>query len=60
MKKRNVRWLLASAVAVVSIGAGVSAATSDEPASESAQAAHVIKLEGNKTTFSLRSFGIRW
>ncbi len=63
MKKRNVRWLLASVVAVVSIGAGVSAAATDEPTSEPEQAAWSVQeyqLKHGGTSFSARSFGIRW
>ena len=36
MKKRNVRWLLASIVAVVSIGAGVSVAATDDATADAA------------------------
>lgn len=63
MNKRNVRWLLASVVAVVSIGAGVSAAATDEPVSEPEQAAWSIQdnqLKRSGYSFSARSFGIRW
>lgn len=64
MKKRNVRWLLASVVAVVSIGAGVSATASDEAVGEPEQAAWSIKEHqlgrGGPHAYSARSFGIRW
>lgn len=64
MKKRNLRWLLASVVAVVSIGAGVSAASSDA-ATETDEAAIEITVaeKGSITRLpfrALRAFGIRW
>ena len=59
MKHRNVRWLLASVVAVVSIGAGVSAAASQDSVAGDDEVARTIKLDG-KQTYSVRSFGIRW
>lgn len=63
MNKRNVRWLLASVVAVVSIGAGVSATASDQPAGEPEQAAWSIDdrhVTRGGSSFGARSFGIRW
>ena len=63
MKKRNVRWLLASIVAVVSLGAGVSVtATVDDAPAEDASSQHdrLDTERGGTHSFGARSFGIRW
>lgn len=52
-KKRTIRLLIAAVVAVVSVGAGVSATTADDAPEE---AGHLT----NVTSPTLHSFGIRW
>ena len=69
MKKRNVRWLLASIVAVVSLGAGVSvtATADDAPAEDESSLRYrpgkereAGKPDSGKKSGGARSFGIRW
>lgn len=57
MNQRSLRWLLASIVAIVSLGIGVSAASSDNAAGESAAPKH---KQTNETDTRLSSAGIRW